>query len=100
MSAALTRTNHCERVEVRTARKLHRCWSFAEECYPPGYPYDGKPGCHGTVRPGERYVISTIYPGHDSGYAEDGPETSAFCWPCANRWTNVRGALVDMGLAS
>lgn len=93
-----------ERVEIRTARSKHHCWTFLDGYPAPGEGYDGGPPCAGVIREGERYVVSTIYPGHDSGYADGGwdsrgravpprPVSSSMCMPCAERWRNTSDAL-------
>ncbi len=107
-------TRHCERIELRTARKDRECSTWAER--------DGaeEPQCTRVIAAGEKYLASTIYPGHDSGYADAGsvrrlrwndtakrfdwfrvavparPVTSAFCLPCADRWTSLRDALSEI----
>ena len=93
-----------ERVEIRTARKKHTCWGFSERMRAPGEGWDGNPPCSGIIREGERYVVSTIFPGHDSGYADGGwdasgapvppsPLSTSHCWACAQRWRNLRERL-------
>lgn len=102
MGAATYRNR--ERVELRTAARQHDCWSWAEKCRAPGEGWDGQPLCTQTIYYGDRYVRSTIFPGHDSGYADGGwnwrgdpvppsPVSSAFCMPCARRWVNLKRAL-------
>lgn len=92
-----------ERTRRVVAKRRHTCWSWREKNKAPGDGYDGKPACTRQIDAGETYVESTIYPGHDSGYADDyydregnrqpgRPVTSRFCLPCAGRWTNlIRG---------
>lgn len=96
-----------ERVEIRTAKVEHRCWSHTEDCKAPGDGYDDKPTCTHLIAPGDQYVVSTIYSGHDSGYADNrvkwngsgwdrvpsSPISSPFCMPCAERWVNTARAL-------
>lgn len=107
---ASTYRNH-ERVEIRTAATDHECWSWVEKCKAPGEGWDGGPYCTRVIGEGERYVVSTIFPGHDSGYADDrsrlvrgqwvplppSPVSSTFCMPCAERWRNLRDALDRIG---
>lgn len=99
-----------ERVEIRTAAVEHACWSWVERCSAPGEGYDGNPPCTRVIDAGERYLVSTIFPGHDSGYADDrvrweggvwvpvpsAPISSAFCIPCAGRWANLKRALEQL----
>lgn len=107
MSATSLTLNH-ERVRRVEARTNHKCWTWAEGGSPaPGEGYDGKPRCTRMIAKGETYVESTIYPGHDSGYADAGwrwekgvrvdvpakPVTSRFCLPCSGRWVNLRERL-------
>ena len=108
MGASVTRNR--ERVEIRTAAVEHECWSWGEKCKAPGEGWDGNPPCTRVIDAGERYVVSTIFPGHDSGYADDrmkwhgagwvpvpsSPISSAFCIPCARRWTNLSRLLVEL----
>lgn len=101
-----------ERAVLRVAAHNHFCWSWLQRCAPPGDSFtdghvDDKPRCVRVIGVGERHLVSTIYPGHDSGYADDRvlrvgdgwvraeprPITSRFCLPCAARWTNLRPAL-------
>lgn len=96
-----------ERAVLRTAAREHRCWSWSEKCSAPGDGYDGNPPCTRIIAKGEKYLLSTIYPGHDSGYADDrvrlvkgawvpvapSPISSRFCLPCAGRWVNLKPAL-------
>ncbi len=95
-----------ERVAVRKAARNHRCWSFSERCDPPHV--DGVGDCLRLIAKGEVHVVSTIYPGHDSGYADGGwdrhgkpipprPVTSHFCMNCSHRWRNLRAALNGTG---
>lgn len=107
MSAAAVATFPHERVELRTARIEHQCWSWTERCKAPGDGYDGEPTCTRVIGVGEQYVHATVYPGHDSGYADgrqkrvDGgwvpappaPLASKFCLPCARRWANLKRGL-------
>lgn len=99
--APLSTTEHNERVRVLTAKKNHKCWAYLEGTPAPGdsvrYP-DGGPRCSRIILAGEQYVESTIYPGHESGYAEDGPVRTRHCMPCANRWTNLFKALRRLGI--
>lgn len=97
-------TDH-ERLQLRTAARQHRCWTWSE------MPGSGEPQCTRLIGKGETYGLSTIYPGHDSGYADtyskriDGawvdfpgrPLTHRFCLPCCERWTNLRDLLNKIG---
>ena len=108
-----------ERSVLRTAKREHRCWSWADNCSPPGESfsteyggvYDGGRPCTRLIGPGEEYLENTIYPGHDSGYADDcvkwvggvgwerckpRPIRSRFCLPCAGRWINLKPALAAL----
>ena len=112
MSAGITIGK--ERVEVRTAKAEYRCWSYEEDCYGPGHGWDDEPTCTRLIAPGEQYVVSTIFPGHDSGYADNrvkwtgagwesvpsSPIASRFCLPCARRWRNTRERLDRIEAAS
>lgn len=96
-----------EKVEIRVARNEYACWSWAEKCSPPGDGYDGGPPCTRVIGEREQHVVSTIFPGHDSGYCDDrvrwdgkrwvpvpaSPISSRFCMPCARRWHNLRRGL-------
>lgn len=94
-----------EKVEVRTARRRTTCWTWRENSgSAPGEGWDGNPPCTRAIAVGEEYVRSTIYPGHDSGYADGGwdargnplpprPVSSSFCMPCARRWVNLKRGL-------
>ena len=97
---------HCE---LRVAQEDRTCWTWAER--------DGgdEPDCLRLIGQGETYMLSTIFPGHDSGYADGGsrstikwvdnkitwervpvaasPVASHFCLPCCDRWMNLREAL-------
>lgn len=101
-----------ERLQLVTAKRRHFCWSWREKNSAPGdslaYP-DGKPTCTRVIEAGEKHALSTIYPGHESGYADayldrDGqrrpgrPLSSRFCLPCANRWENLRRLLDKIGV--
>lgn len=103
-----------ERVEVRRAKNEYRCWSYEEDCYGPGEGWDDEPNCTRLIAAGEKYVLSTIFPGHDSGYADNrvrwngsgwvpvpsSPIASRFCMPCARRWRNTRERLDRIEVAS
>lgn len=105
-----------ERVEVRTAKAEYRCWSYEEDCYGPGHGWDDAPTCTRLIAPGERYAVSIIFPGHDSGYADNrckydwqtrgwvpipsSPVASRFCMPCARRWHNLRERLDRIGASA
>lgn len=93
-----------EKVEIVAARRVYTCWSWAERCKAPDEGWDGDPPCVRSIGVGEEHVKSTIYPGHESGYADGGwdargnpidprPISSRFCMPCARRWTNLKRAL-------
>lgn len=109
MSAALSTSRAHERIELRTARRKHDCWTHRDSGgLAPGEGWDGNPPCSGVIREGEQYVLSTIFPGHDSGYADGGwdrhgnpvgpsPVTSKFCMPCAGRWRNIADGLARIG---
>jgi len=107
-------TRHAEKVELRTSRKDRECFTWTER--------DGaeEPQCTRLIGAGEQYLASTIYPGHDSGFADASwtrrlrwdpiarkydwmrvtiparPVTSAFCLPCCDRWLNLRDALAEI----
>lgn len=113
MSATVIAGDH-ERARLRVARRNHRCWAWSEKCHPPGDGYDGDPPCTRIIAAGETYLESTIYPGHDSGYADGGyklvgsewvpapprPLSTRHCLPCAGRWSNLKDALVELLAAS
>ena len=104
MSAAVTLGY--EKTEILTARRNHRCWSWATHTKAPGDGWDDEPTCARIIASGETYVRSTVYPGHDSGYAgyrgepDARPVSSAFCMACANRWLNIRRGLDAIEAAS
>lgn len=94
-----------ERFELKTAGRRHQCWSWREKCKAPGDGWDEKPGCTRMIDTGEKYLSATVYPGHDSGYADnwidrDGkpikgrPVTSPVCLPCARRWKGMDTAVL------
>ena len=98
-----------ERYELRVSKEDRTCWTWQER--------DGaaEPQCDRTIGRGETYMVSTIFPGHDSGYADGGwrkkltwvdnkivwvdepikpaPVASAFCLPCCERWGDLGHAL-------
>lgn len=96
-----------ERAVIRVARSEHYCWSWAEKCSAPGEGWDDQRPCTRIIGVGEEYLLHTVYPGHDSGYADDrvrwvnggwvpvspAPISSRFCLPCAGRWVNLKPAL-------
>jgi hypothetical protein len=97
-------TKDKERVEIVVARRVFTCWSWAEQCKAPGEGWDDRPVCQRSIGVGVEHVKSTIYPGHESGYADDyydrngalrpgRPLASRICMPCANRWENTRERL-------
>jgi hypothetical protein len=109
-STAFSVTRAHERVQIRAAARNHVCWSWREKCKAPGEGYDDRPRCTRVIAKGEPHVVSTIYPGHDSGYADDrlklvagewvpvppSPVTSHFCMPCGRRWKNLAGAVAEL----
>ena len=104
-----------EKNVVRRSRIRRECWTWSEKDEPP-FTDDVK-RCTRAIDIGEQYMSSTIFPGHDSGFADGGyerrikwvnnkitwfrvwvdgkPMTSSFCLPCANRWTNLRESLPE-----
>lgn len=107
-------TGYAERYELRTAKRDRTCFTWQER--------DGarEDQCVRVIAAGEVYMLQTIYPGHDSGYADGGgrrwksghydytarrwvhgswehlppsPISESFCLPCCDRWTNLRDAL-------
>lgn len=104
-----TYADHCESYELRISKEDRTCWTWQER--------DGadEPQCSRMVGRGETYMRSTIFPGHESGYADGGwrpkitwvdnkivwiqepvkpaPVVSIFCLPCCERWGNLGRAL-------
>lgn len=98
-----------ERVEFRASKEDRTCWTWQERCGA------SETQCTRLIGRGETYAVSTIFPGHDSGYADGGsrqqikwvdnqitwkrvpvppsPLASFFCLPCCDRWTNLREAI-------
>lgn len=105
---------------VRRSKFRRECWSWEEDCAPPWT--DGGEPCTRAIDAGEYYMSSTIFPGHDSGFADGGferrikwvgneitwervlvpgrPITSTFCLPCACRWSNLKDAVPEILRAS
>lgn len=71
------------------ARRAHQCHETSWAA----------PGCTRTINAGEWYVRSTIFPGHDSGYAGDPghghPVSAALCLPCAANYTDTAAAALS-----
>lgn len=103
-------TGDHERYELRVAKKDYTCWTWQER---DGCP---EPDCQRMIGRGETYMLSTIYPGHESGYADAGwrpkltwgpnnevvwerevvparPIGNRFCLACCARWRNLGDAL-------
>jgi hypothetical protein len=85
-----------EKVQIVTARRVYTCWAVSEQCKAPGDGYDDEPVCQRSIGVGVEHVKSTIYPGHDSGYAAAGPLSTRHCMPCARRWTNLSTLLAKI----
>lgn len=105
-----------EKNVVRRSKIRRECWTWSEGDGDAPWTADGQP-CTRAIDKGEQYMSSTIFPGHDSGYADGGyqrrikwvgneitwesvwvdgkPITSSFCLPCANRWTNLRESMPE-----
>ena len=92
--AVVTYCRDHERVRIRTARRNTRCWAWAEKCSAPGDADYTE--CSRVIAAGERYAESTIYPGHDSGYADGGPFSTRHCMSCAHRWVNLKRAMTEL----
>lgn len=107
-----------ERLELRTAKIERPCFGWLEKLGDRVYGVK----CTRIIGVGERYLVSTVFPGHYSGLADAwseshpqyNPETKtfdrviwvehkaapishAFCLPCAHDWLNLRNALEEMG---
>ena len=103
-------TEYASRYEVRRAKEDRTCWTWQERMG------SDEPQCTRIIGKGELYLVNTIYPGHDSGYADGGtkleivwtglttyewqqvpipprPVESWFCLPCCERWRNLGDAL-------
>lgn len=104
-----------EKNVVRRSKIRRECWTWSEE--DEATFADDEHPCTRAIDIGEQYMSSTIFPGHDSGFA-DGyyderikwvnnkitwesvwvngkPITVSFCLPCANWWTNLRESLPE-----
>ncbi len=70
----------CEKFELVTARKSHRC-DFSRDT-------SWFRGCAQTIQPGQKYVRVTTYPGHDVVEVST-PSTGACCLACADGYTHM-----------
>jgi hypothetical protein len=110
VNSKVVSTSPHERSELRIAARNHTCWSWREKSRAPGEGWDGNQPCTRIIGKGEQYLRNTIYPGHDSGYADNfakringewvefpgRPISSKFCLPCAGRWVNLKKALSEL----
>lgn len=98
-----------ETCELRVSKVDRQCFTWQER------GGAEEPQCTRMIGEGETYMVSTIFPGHDSGYADGGhrpvitwhqgeivwdrvavppsPVSSVFCLPCCDRWNGLRDAL-------
>jgi hypothetical protein len=111
MTSLVLKGQH-EKYELRKAAWDHTCFTWSER--------DGaaEPQCARIIGKGEQHLVSTIYPGHESGFADGykrgpghfngtewvpgewvyspAPVSSRFCLPCVDRWNNLRDALEQL----
>lgn len=83
LGAALPRPIGSELAETAytlTARKSYRCQEYR---------------CSVVIQPDEQYVRAVLFPGHDSGYAVDGPVHWKFCVGCATRYGRPLPPVLD-----
>lgn len=78
--------DHCHVARLVTARKPHRCVHTS----PTG------PSSPHRIMPGQHYVRSTIYPGHDVVDITT-PRTDACCLSCASYYSGAIGNAAEIG---
>jgi hypothetical protein len=69
-----------ETAYVMTARKRYPCQEYR---------------CAVVIASGELYVRAVLFPGHESGYAVDGPVHWKFCVGCATRYGRPLPPVLD-----
>ena len=88
-------TGHCERYELRVAKTDRTCWTWQER----GGSTEEQ--CTRVIAAGETYLLSTLYPGHDSGMLDDWVRWQSGEWDSATktfgpgRWVRVKSHPVD-----
>ena len=69
-----------ETAYTMTARKSYQCQEYR---------------CAVVIQPGQVYVRAVLFPGHESGYAMDGPVHWRFCVECATRYGRPLPPVLD-----